>query len=68
MIIWKVITGTFTGTFAPSVIVKFMKETAHSLYTLPDVDISIVHEQEDLEVLAMPDVIRRGSGVDYEFV
>ena len=66
MIIWKVITGTFT--FAPSVIVKFMKETAHSLYTLPDVDISIVHEQEDFEVLAMPDVIRRGSGVDYEFV
>ena len=45
-----------------------MKETAHSLYTLPVVDISIVHEHEDLEVLAMPDVLRRGSGVDYEFV
>ena len=46
-----------------------MKETAHGSYTLPDVeDIYIVHEHEDLEVLAMPDVIRRGGGVEYEFV
>ena len=59
---------TCTYTDEPSITVKFMRATNQGSYTWPDVDdVSIIHEHEVVEVLATPNVIKRGRGVEYVF-